>query len=204
MCVKMGSVAVGSMILAGVVGTGSGGIITPTDAVASSEFSNSYLIGNTIDGSGLSAGDVATATHGNYARGNHWTTRAGEHVNANATYFFGHAETVRRFLLWNHRSNVIAADSGYAIRTFDLEFFDSNAVLIGSVTGLSAEKDVDTAQVYTFAAVDGVLSVKITIRENHGSTQYTGLAEARFSSVPTPGGAGVVLAAGGLCAYRRR
>jgi hypothetical protein len=204
MCVKMGSFVVPSMVVAGFAATVTGGIITPTDAIASSEFDGNYVIGNTINGSGLSAGDVATATHGDYARGNHWTTRAGQQVNANATYFFGQAETVRRFLLWNHRSNIIASDSGYAIRTFDLEFFDASDVLVGSITGLSAEKDVDTAQVYTFAAIDGVLSVKLTIRENHGSNLYTGLAEARFSSIPTPGGAAAVLGAGVLGVRRRR
>ncbi|MEM7754739.1 MAG: hypothetical protein AAF297_03785 [Planctomycetota bacterium] len=196
----------GSVALAvfGIAGFAAGGIITPDSAVASSEFSGSYLIGNTIDGSGLSAGDVASATHANYIQGNHWTTRAGEQVDATATFFFDDAQTVGQFLLWNHRSNVIAADPLYAVRTFDLELFDAAGDSLRLLRGLSAERDVDTAQVYTFGLVDGVRSATITIRENHGSGLYTGFAEARFSSVPAPG----ALAGLGLCglfaAGRRR
>lgn len=193
-----------SFVALGAVATaGHANIITPTDAVASSEFSGSYLIANTINGSGLVGSDIAAATHSTYVQGNHWTTRPGQHIGANATFFFGNVETVGQLLLWNHRSNNIAADPGYAVRTFDLEFFDENDVLIRSINGLSAEKDVDTAQVYTFGLIDGVSSVKITIRENHGSSQYTGFGEIRFSSIPTPGAAGV-LALAGVAAVRRR
>jgi len=193
------------VLLVGIAaGSAAGGIITPISAEASSEFDGNYLIGNTINGSGLSAGDIETATHGDYARGNHWTTRPGQQVDATATFAFDGPQTVGQFLLWNHRSNNIAADSGYAVRVFDLEFFDAGDALIRTVAGLSAEKDVDTAQVYTFGLVDGVSSVRVTIRENHGSGLYTGFAEARFSSVPGPGAAAWLGLAGFVAARRRR
>lgn len=154
-------------------------LFKPDSAVASSEFSGSYDIGNTIDGSGLPAVFSFNTPHATYVVNNHWTTRSNP-VNPNATFFFNEAKTIRQFFLWNHRSNNIAADPNYAVKRFSLTFFDADGVQIGAVADLPAQQNVARAQLYAFDAVEGVRSVRINILENFGSP-FWGFAEVAFS-----------------------
>lgn len=177
-------------------------LFQPVAGVASSEFSGSYDIGNTIDGSGLVGGLSLDATHADYGVHNHWTTRR-DAQDVNAVFEFDEDKTVARFVLWNHRSNVIADDPNYAVRVFDLTFFDANDTQLGSLTGLTAEQDEPAAQLYDFAALQGVRSVRIDIVENYGS-RLSGFGEVAFSSVPAPGSAAVLAATPLVLARRRR
>jgi|GEM_PF-4756370 len=156
-----------------------GQLFQPDSAVASSEFSGSYDIGNTIDGSGLPAVFSFNTPHGTYVQHNHWTTRSNP-TNPNATFSFDEAKTIRQFFLWNHRSNGVAADPNYAVKRFSLTFFDDAGAEIGSVQDLSAQQNVARAQLYRFDAFEGVRSVRVDILENYGS-QYWGFAEVAFS-----------------------
>ena len=156
-----------------------GQLFQPDSAVASSEFSGSYDIGNTIDGSGLPAVFSFNTPHATYVVNNHWTTRINA-TNVNATFFFDEPKTIRQFFLWNHRSNNIAADNNYAVRRFTLTFFDADGGQVGVVEDLAAEKNVVRAQLYAFDAMVGVRSVRIDILENFGSP-YKGFAEVAFS-----------------------
>ena len=92
-------------------------LFQPDSAVASSEFSGSYDIGNAIDGSGFPAVFSFMTPHSTYTTNNHWTTRSNP-VNPNATFFFDEEKTIRQFFLWNHRSNGVASDPNYAVKRF--------------------------------------------------------------------------------------
>ncbi len=188
--------------LAGLVAApASAQLFQPDSAVASSEFSGGYVIENTINGSGLVGGLSLDATHANYTSGNHWTTRR-DAQNVNAVFSFNEPQTIARMVLWNHRSNNIADDPGYAMRLFDMTLLDENDAVLASFPGLMAERNEPAAQLFDFAAVSGVRSVRIDIIENYGS-RLNGFAEIAFSAVPAPGAA-VLLAGGTLLASRRR
>ena len=184
-----------------VAGCASGQLFQPDSAMASSEFNGSFDIGNTIDGSGLEMSFGKDSSHADYASNNHWTTQR-DAMDVNAEFFFDVEVTIGQFLLWNHRSNIIADDPNYGVRTFDLTLMDAGNNELLSLTGLSAEQDVATAQTYSFAPVSGVRSVRIDITENYGSRLF-GFAEVAFSAVPSPA-SGVVLGAAGVLGARRR
>lgn len=188
--------------MAGVVGTGHAQLFQPDSGVASSTFSGSYDIGNTIDGSGLPAGFGPESAHANYAANNHWTTARRPATPVTGDFFFDAPVTIGTLHLWNHRSNAIADDPFYAVKTFDLVFFDAADAPLGSISGLSAERNVAIAQSYAFAPVEGVSRVQFTIVENHGSVLY-GFAEIAFESIPSPSAA-AVLGLSGLVLTRRR
>lgn len=157
-----------------------GQLFQPDSAVASSTFSGSYDIGNTIDGSGLPAVFSFNTPHATYVQNNHWTTQWGP-TNPNATFSFDEPKTIRQFFLWNHRSNGVAADPNYAVKRFTLTFLDANLDTIGTVENLSAMQNVARAQLYAFDAFEGVSAVRVNILENYGSG-YWGFAEVAFSS----------------------
>ncbi|RMH29206.1 MAG: hypothetical protein D6692_04610 [Planctomycetota bacterium] len=176
----MKSASVWAILAASVVAAGARGqLFQPDSAVASSEFSGLYDIGNTIDQSGLPTIWSFNTPHATYVQNNHWTTRANP-TNPNATFFFDEPKTIRQFFLWNHRSNGIAADPNYAVKRFSLTFFDAFGNEIGSVEDLPAMQNVPRAQLYSFDAFEGVSSVRVDILENYGS-QYWGFAEVAFS-----------------------
>lgn len=154
-------------------------LFQPDSAVASSEFSGSYDIGNTIDASGLPVVFSFNTPHATYTQNNHWTTRSNP-TAPNATFSFDEAKTIRQFFLWNHRSNGVAADPNYAVKRFSLTFFDADGNQIGAVENLAAQQHVARAQLYSFDAMVGVRSVRVDILENYGS-QYWGFAEVAFS-----------------------
>lgn len=181
-------------------------LFQPDGATASSEFSSSYDVLQAIDGSGLPLNFTPNSVHATYAVGNHWTTVARDlhnDGNAWANFLFNTDRTIGTFHLWNHLSNGVAADPGYAVTLFDLRFFDAADTEIGSMIGLTAQPNVSIAQSYAFAPIDGVRRVQFTIRANNGSPNYTGVGEVAFESVPAPASAGL-LAFAAMAAGRRR
>jgi hypothetical protein len=86
-------------------------IVSPSGASASSTFSASFDIGNTIDQSGLSTGFISgvtdfdtylsgSPTHTSTASGNEWFTAQGV-TSATVTYDMGSALALDRLALWN-------------------------------------------------------------------------------------------------------
>lgn len=180
-------------------------LFQPDSATATSEFSASYDIGNVIDGSGLPAGFTPASVHSTYVQNNHWTTASGAlgANNAAASFFFNSPVTIGTFHMWNHLSNGVASDPGYAVTSFDLRLFDAGNNEIFSLLNQSATPNVAIAQSFLFAPVANVSRVDFRILANNGSTRYTGLAEVAFEAVPTPG-ALALMGFGGLLAARRR
>lgn len=180
-------------------------LFQPDSATATSEFSASYDIGNVIDGSGLPANFTPASVHSTYVQNNHWTTQAGA-LNANnaaASFLFDNPVTIGTFHMWNHLSNGVASDPGYAVTRFDMRLFDSANNELFSLLNQAALPNVAIAQSYLFAPVANVSRVDFRILANNGSPNYTGVAEVAFESVPTPG-ALALMGLGGLVATRRR
>jgi len=163
-------------------------MIAPDSATASSEFNSNYVITNVINGSGLPGGFTLLSPHATYIEGNHWTTQPGALTsgNARASFFFSRPRALSSFNMWNHRSNNIANDPGYAVSQFDLIFRDSNGAVLSSLLNQTALPNVLIAQNYFFPTVAGVSRVDFVIDANSGSPFYTGLAEVRFNGVPAP------------------
>ena len=180
-------------------------LFQPNSATATSEFSASYDILNTIDGSGLPVNFTPASVHATYAVNNHWTTRPGAlgNNNAAASFFFTAPVTIGTFHMWNHLSNGVAADPGYAVTRFDMRLFDSSNNELFALLNQSAVPNVFTAQSFTFSPVANVSRIDFRVLANNGSPNYTGLAEVAFESIPSPG-ALALLGLGGLVATRRR
>lgn len=179
--VCIGTIVAGSAVAAQPV------LFQPDSATAGSEFSASYDIGNAIDGSGLTLPLCLTQGHATYTTHNHWTTKAGA-LNAGtafADFVFADGATVGSFILWNHRSDGVAADPGYAVTLFDLELFDEAGGLLHALRSQPAVPGVSAAQTFSFAPVDHVHHAKLTILDNNGSPNYTGVAEVAFAAAAT-------------------
>lgn len=171
---------VAAIALAGVSPCVKAQLFSPDSAVASSEFSGSYDIGNAIDSSGLPANYSFNTPHATYTTNNHWTTAAFP-TNPSATLSFNEPKDLRQFYLWNHRSNGVAADPNYAVKRFNLVFLNADGSEISRIDDLGADQGVPRAQIYTFDAVGGVSAVRVEIVENYGS-RYFGFAEVAFST----------------------
>ena len=188
-------------------GMASAAIFQPDSATAGSEFNSNYVIGNAINGTGLPAGFGPDDTHGIYDQGNHWTTRSGALAagDAWADFSFNAPVTIGTFYMWNHRSDGVASDPGYAITLFTLELFDAADNLLGAPTDTPATPGVFTAQAFGIGPVSGVSRVRLTILENNGSPRYTGVGEVAFDElrVPAPSAA-AMLGLVGLMGARRR
>ncbi len=185
--------------------TASAQLFQPDSATATSTFSALYSILNTINGSGMPANFTPASAHANYAINNHWTTAAGalNQNNAAASFFFNQPVTIGTFHMWNHRSNGIAADPGYAVTLFNLRLFDANNNELFQLLNQPALPNIAIAQSYVFTPVANVSRVDFRILANNGSPNYTGLAEVAFESIPSPG-AMTLLGFVGLAACRRR
>ncbi|MFT3683878.1 MAG: hypothetical protein QM783_02940 [Phycisphaerales bacterium] len=165
--------------------------ITPNSATATSEFSGSYVIGNTINGSGLPANFTIADAHATYVAGNHWTTQSGHTIGESATFSFSQAQTLGVFHMWNHRSNNIASNGSYEPVLFDLELFSGPGATGSSLlllTNVVALPNVATGQSFPFNVTADVRSVKFTVRatENNNVSPFTGLAEVRFGPCVEP------------------
>ncbi len=163
-------------------------LIRPNGATATSEFSSLYVIANAINGSGLPANFTVSDAHANYAVNNHWTTRAGETIGQSATFTFTQPQTLAGFHMWAHRSNNIAANPHYAVTRFDLVFRDGSGNIISTLTNLTGQPNVATAQTTSFDVISGVRSVQFIVRAtaNNNSSPYTGLAEVAFGPCIPP------------------
>ncbi|MBL9149328.1 MAG: dockerin type I repeat-containing protein [Phycisphaerae bacterium] len=161
-----------------------GDTFRPDAATAGSEFSGLYDIGNAIDGSGLPARWTIFSLHANYTTNNHWTTKAGalQAGNAWASFTFNTDRTVGTFHLWNHRSNGIASDPGYAVTLFELRMYDAANELLFVLPNQTALPNLAEAQHFCWEPVSGVRRVDLKIIQNNGSPNYTGVAEVAFSS----------------------
>jgi hypothetical protein len=186
-------------------------LFSPDTATASSQWSGTYDIGNTIDGSGLPTDFGPDDAHANYAGHNHWTTSSGRTVGEFADFGFNAPTTVGTFHVWNHRSNNIASNDDYAVARFDLELFDADDNLLFELLDQSIAPAVAIAQSYTFAPVDDVSRVRFTVVQSQqelqappNSTRITGLAEVAFEAVPEPSSLALLAAGSALLACRRR
>jgi hypothetical protein len=161
------------------------GLLQPSSAVALSEFSAAYDIGNTIDGSGLPKAFGPDSLHADYGIDNHWTTQRGALAagTAKASFYFRWPSSFDAFYLWNHRSNIIASDPDYAVTRFDMIFKDQHGVALFSLLDQSAAGSFPSAQTYGFAPVTPVAQVDFIIKTNQGSS-LTGLAEVAFHGSP--------------------
>lgn len=169
-----------ALALAGGATSARAQLFAPDSAVASSQFSGSYDIGNTIDRSGLPANFSFNTPHATYTTNNHWTTAAFP-TNPNATFSFNEPKDLRQFYLWNHRSNNIATDPNYPVKRFNLVFLNADGSEISRLDDLPASQGVPRAQIYTFGVVSGVSAVRVEIVENFGS-RFFGFAEVAFST----------------------
>lgn len=176
-------VAIAALTL-GISATASAQLFQPDGATAGSEFSGLYDIGNTLDGSGLALPFTIFTPHATYATNNHWTTKSGalQAGNAWASFTFNTNRTIGTFHMWNHRSNGIASDPGYAVTLFDLKMYDARGTLLFALLNQAATPNVAVAQSFCFEPVDGVRRVDVVILDNNGSPNYTGLAEVAFDS----------------------
>ncbi len=186
----------------------SGGMIIfqPDTAVASSEFSARFDIGNAIDGSGLPTEFTVDDAHAVYVADNHWTTASNPTFPVSAILGFNTPVTMGQFLLWNHRSDNIADDSLYEVAQFDLILKDSADNVLLTLNDLTATGNTVFAQIYDFPLTGGVSTVEFFIDANQGSS-FTGVAEFGFTAIPEPSTAFLTTIAGSMLMitlYRKR
>jgi hypothetical protein len=177
-------------------------LVQPNSATASSESSPpDYVIGHTIDGSGLPVNFTPSSAHAAYIQGNHWTSVPQPNNISDgqefASFFFNAPMTLDAFYMWNHQSTEppvgVAADANYGVTSFDLILKDGVGMTILSLLNQAALGHIPTAQTYPFAATAGVRQADFIIHTN-GATdgpmgtngRYTGLAEVAFNVVAVP------------------
>lgn len=182
-------------------------------AVAGSTYSSAYTIDNTINGSGLPTGFLPTDAHDPYSNGsggNHWTTAANAINNGTAwaEYSFDADVTVGTLYMWNHQSNGgLASNPDYDVTLFNLILKDGGGNTLYSLLNQSALEDITTAQVFAFAPVSGVRTVRFEILANArpNNDSYTGLAEVAFDTEAVPEPATLSMAAlAGAALLRKR
>ncbi|WP_425404944.1 PEP-CTERM sorting domain-containing protein [Hwanghaeella sp.] len=180
-----GAIAVGVMCSSMMA---SAAVIQPDSVInVSSEFNASFAAENTINGSGLTSNprDPSEA-HANYAGGNHWTTAAGTNpLDAFITWGFDSPTDLFGMYVWNHRSNIISANTGYEPTLFTLELFDGSNNSLLTLTNVSLLPDVATGQTIDFGGlVAGVSSIRFDVDAVQSSPDFTGLAEVAFETSP--------------------
>jgi hypothetical protein len=202
--------AIGLVGFGAVASTSQAALFQPDSATASTQWSASYDIGNTIDGSGLEVNFTPVSVHATYVQNNHWTTADGNTVGSFADFYFNAPVTIGTFHMWNHLSNGVASNDDYAVTQFDLLFFDDQNNLLFQLLDQSALAHVHIAQSYVFAPVDNVSRVHFLVDETmqelqtpRNGTDITGLAEVAFESIPEPASA-LLLVAGAALILRRR
>jgi hypothetical protein len=162
-------------------------IVRATSATATSEFSSSYDIAQTIDGSGLPANFGLLDPHATYTPGNHWTTATNRTIGESATFSFTNPSPVGGFHMWGHRSNGVANNPHYAVTRFDLVLRNAAGTVLATIPNLVGVPNVLTAQTYAFTVVENVKTVQFIVRAtaNNNSSPFTGLAEVLFDTCIT-------------------
>jgi hypothetical protein len=162
-------------------------ILRASSATATSEFSSSYDIGNTIDGSGLPANFGLLDAHATYTTNNHWTTATNRTIGESATFSFTMPAPVGGFHMWAHRSNGIASNPHYAVTRFDLVFRDAGGAVLATIPNLVGVPGVAIAQTYVFDVIQNVKTVQFIVRAtaNNNVSPFTGLAEVLFDTCIT-------------------
>ena len=118
MNIKFKAIVLAAMLIS-ITNANAGTILSPTAALASSEFSSDYSINNTIDQSGLSSGFVSgvtdfdtylatNPTHNLLAFHNEWFTPEGVH-SAQVDYNLGAIYNIDRLALWNEEFSGLSA-----------------------------------------------------------------------------------------------
>lgn len=190
-------------------------VFKPDGAVASTQFSGSYLAINTINGSGLTgAGTDINEAHDEYDQGNHWTTTNSNPLVQWIDWTFSSPVTMGAAYIWNHQSNGgLAANPGYEVTLFDLTLFDGSDNILLSLNDRSLQPDNAFAQRIDFALTSNVSRVRFDIEAVQSSPNFTGLAEVAFdtesyinSAIPEPASWLMLIAGFGLtgAAMRRR
>jgi hypothetical protein len=175
----------------------------------SSEFNANYVAENTLNGSGLPVGFLPSDSHADYAVQNHWTTVSSDPTLAFIEWGFSVPTDLGTIYLWNHRSNVIAQNSGYDVVQFDLTLYDAANDVIATFLNLPLQPNIATGQAISLGTVySNVSSVLFEVGavENPASG-FTGLAEVAFDTtvIPEPAHLGLTVGLGALSVlYRRR
>ena len=166
-----------------------GDLVQPDSATASSEFSDQFDIGNTIDGSGLPANFSTSDEHETYVVDNHWTTAAGQTIGTTATFEFNTPKTLRAFVFWNHRSDNISANGNYEIVRYALTLRNQAGDVIGEFPDNIAKANTAKGQVLKFPAnIHGIKTIEFTVLETeaNNASPYTGLGEVAVEEIPPP------------------
>ncbi len=182
-CVMVGAAAVATL---GALADAS--IVRANTATASSQFNSNYAPSNTINGSGLGGLACPGTPHAAYAVQNHWTNAGSTNpVGQHITWGFNTPQTLSGIHIWNHQSTTPHANNPfYEVTLFDLEVRDSANAVVFSMVNHPMLPDTATAQFFSFGGtLSDVKSVKFTVKQTQGSTNYTGLAEVLFES-PLP------------------
>ena len=189
----MGTRMISKVVAAGLIGCIGGiaafanaDLVQPDDAVATSEFSSSYDILQTIDGSGMPAGFGPSDEHDIYDQGNHWTTASTPALPTGAVYSFDTPQSLGAFYMWNHRADQaidgLANGDAYDVIEFDLVLFNDKGTELFSIIGECAGIDIPHAQTFSFGTViDDVSSIEFRIRA-YLRGNFTGLAEVAFDT----------------------
>ena len=194
-------------------------ILSPTAALASSEFSSDYSINNTINQSGLSSGFVSgvtdfdtylatNPTHSLVAFHNEWFTPQGVH-SAQVDYDLGAIYNIDKLALWNEEVSGIGA--------FDISVSSDNtnfSLLSAGLTPFNNPQGSDyLAQLFLFSSTSARY-VRFAITgcpQANSGFDGCGIGEVAFSanqgeisSVPVPAALPLMASALGIFGLGRR
>ena len=164
-------------------------LIQPDTALSFTEFSGFYAAVYTINGSGLPANFIPADAHDDYSINNHWITSGGDPSNESIVWGFSSPQTLGAIYLWNHRSNIISANAGYAPTLFDLTLMDAGMAPLLVLDDVPLASDTATGQTIGLGGlVASVSFVRFDVEAVQSSPNYTGLAEVAFdtSAIPAP------------------
>jgi hypothetical protein len=176
-------------------------LITPTGAIASSQYSGSYDAGNLIDDSALSGtaphtiGDTHTAALVDTA----WLS-SGATLPQTVTFDLGSSYLLTDMHIWQYANGT----ANYS-KDIKVQFSTTGTGgAFGSDVDITLANGANTVSAQTFAIPSITANaVKFTITSRAGGPgQYVGLSEVKFSAIPEPGSA--LLGALGLLMLLRR
>lgn len=185
-------------------------IVSPISASATSEFSGSFDIGNTIDQSGLFSGFTSGVTdfdtylgtdpqHDFIAANNEWFT-ATDVLSAVIDYDLGALRQIDRMAFWN--------DEFSGVGSIEVEVSTDNVAFTSVASGLSPTNWASTvtsygADVFSLGGVHDAQYVRLTVSncpQADALGPFCGIGEVAFSSVAStvPEPAALLLLGAGL------